>query len=164
MAPLESESSGRYTAAAVLIALLPLWRTECGRAYTAKAEGAIMAASVELDVPGALKRVGGDRELLARIIDFVAEDSPLFVRQMETALESGDFHEVERAAHSLKGLVSNLHCAAVQEKAFEVEGLAHVRDRDAIAAALECLGRLTMQMMLKIDEVRRTLDSQIGVL
>ena len=32
-----------------------------------------MVPSIEFDVPGALKRVGGDRELLVRIIDFVAE-------------------------------------------------------------------------------------------
>jgi two-component system, sensor histidine kinase and response regulator len=116
-----------------------------------------MATSIELDVPGALRRVGGDRELLVRIIDFVVEDSPQFVRRMETALESGEYAEVERAAHSLKGLVSNLHCAAVQEKALEIEGLAHVGNRAGIASALEVLGRLTAQMMLKIDEVRRTL-------
>jgi len=116
-----------------------------------------MATSIELDVPGALRRVGGDRELLVRIIDFVVEDSPQFVRRMETALESGEYSEVERAAHSLKGLVSNLHCAAVQEKALEIEGFAHVGNRTGIASALEVLGRLTAQMMLKIDEVRRTL-------
>ena len=74
-----------------------------------------MAAVIDLDVDGALKRVGGDRELLVRIIDFVVEDSPQFVSRMETALESGEYSEVERAAHSLKGLVSNLHCKAVQE-------------------------------------------------
>ena len=79
---------------------------------------------------------------------------------METALASGEYGEVERAAHSLKGLVSNLHCPAVQEKAREIEGLAHVGDRDAIAAAVECLGRLTEQMMLKIGEARRTLEAK----
>ncbi len=126
--------------------------------------GRNMAASIELDVPGALKRLGGDRELLARIIDFVVEDSPQFVRRMETALASGEYGEVERAAHSLKGLVSNLHCPAVQEKAREIEGLAHVGNRDAVAAAVECLGQLTEQMMLKIGEARRTLEAQMRTL
>ncbi len=44
-----------------------------------------MPAVIDLDVDGALKRVGGDRELLVRIIDFVVEDSPQFVTRMETA-------------------------------------------------------------------------------
>jgi two-component system sensor histidine kinase/response regulator len=117
-----------------------------------------MATAIEFDVPGALRRVGGDRELLARIIDFVAEDSPEFVRRMETALQSGEYAEVERAAHSLKGLVSNLHCRAVQDKALEIEGLAHhLRDRASIAAEIAALNELTTQMMLKIDELRHSL-------
>jgi HPt (histidine-containing phosphotransfer) domain-containing protein len=119
-----------------------------------------MVPSIEFDVPGALKRVGGDRELLVRIIDFVAEDSPEFVRRMESALQSGEYSEVERAAHSLKGLVSNLHCRAVQDKAFEVEGLAHVRDKKSIAAAIANLNELTEQMMIKIDELRHSLAAQ----
>lgn len=123
-----------------------------------------MATAIDLDVSGALRRVGGDRELLVRIIDFVTEDSPQFVSRMKSALESGEYREVERAAHSLKGLVSNLHCMAVQDKAREIEGLAHVEDRDAIAGAIECLGELTEQMILKIVEVRRTLEAQIGSL
>jgi len=123
-------------------------------------ERAIRVSTIDFDVPGALKRVGGDRELLVRIIDFVVEDSPQFVKRMETALQCGEYGEVERAAHSLKGLVSNLHCRAVQDKAFEIEGLAHVRDGNSIAAAIESLGQLTEQMMLKIDELRRSLASQ----
>ena len=120
-----------------------------------------MVASIEFDVPGALKRVGGDRELLVRIIDFVAEDSPEFIRRMKTALQSGQYAEVERAAHSLKGLVSNLHCRAVQDKALEVEGLAHVRDNTAIGAAIANLDDLTEQMMVKIDELRHSLAAEL---
>jgi two-component system, sensor histidine kinase and response regulator len=119
-----------------------------------------MNTSIELDVPGALKRVGGDRELLARIIDFVVEDSPQFLRRMEMALNADQYAEVERAAHSLKGLVSNLDCVAVQNKALEIEGLARVRNRDAIAPALKVLGELTQKMMLKIDEARRKLAAE----
>jgi len=116
-----------------------------------------MATSIELDVPGALKRVGGDRELLARIIDFIVEDSPQFISRIETALKANEYAEVERAAHSLKGLVSNLHCVAVQEKATEIEGFARIHNREAIATALGVLGDLTQKMMLKIAEARRKL-------
>ena len=70
--------------------------------------------------------------------------------------------EVERAAHSLKGLVSNLHCRAVQDKAFEVEGLAHDRDKASIASAIATLSELTEQMTLKIEELRHSLAAQIA--
>ena len=116
--------------------------------------------SIELDVPGALKRVGGDRELLARIIDFVVEDSPQFLTRIETALKDNKYAEVELAAHSLKGLVSNLHCVAVQEKATEIEGLARNHNRDAITQAFAILEDLTQKMMLKIDEIRHKLATE----
>ena len=126
--------------------------------------GEIMAAnitsSIELDVPGALRRVGGDRELLCKIIDFVVEDSPQFLERMGTALGTGDYPEVERAAHSLRGLVSNLRCEAVEEKASQIEKFARTRKREAIATAVDDLSDLTQKMMLKIDEVRRDLTAQ----
>jgi HPt (histidine-containing phosphotransfer) domain-containing protein len=119
-----------------------------------------MTTSIELDVPGALKRAGGDREFLARIIDFVVEDSPKFLRRMETALKADQYAEVELAAHSLKGLVSNLNCVAVQDKAVEIERLARGRNGQAIGPALQVLGELTQKMMVKIDEARRKLAAE----
>ncbi len=66
------------------------------------------------------------------------------------------------AAHSLKGLVSNLHCKAVQDKALEVEALAHNGDRAAMGSAIEVLSRLTQEMMLKVYETRRSLEGAIA--
>jgi HPt (histidine-containing phosphotransfer) domain-containing protein len=119
----------------------------------------LMAKPVELDIPGALRRVGGDRELLARVIDFVVEDSPQLMQRIVAALDAERFREVERAAHSLNGLVSNVHCIAVQEKVLEVEDLARRGDREKIATVLEPLGELIDRMMAKLDDARRELGS-----
>lgn len=116
-----------------------------------------MAKPVELDIPGALRRVGGDRELLARVIDFVVEDSPQLMQKIVSALDAERFREVERAAHSLNGLVSNVHCIAVQEKVLEVEELARRGDREQIVHVLEPLGELIDRMMAKLDDARREL-------
>jgi len=115
--------------------------------------------SVELDVSGALKRVGGDRQLLVRIIDFVIEDSPEYIRQIGAAVSANRYRDAERASHSLKGLVSNLQCQAIQAKALEIEGFARLQDRDAILDALQTLRPLTEQMIAKLDEVRRELET-----
>ena len=45
--------------------------------------------------------------------------------------------------------MSNLHCAAVQDKALEIERLAHFGDQKSIGPALEALVGLTEQMMLE---------------
>ncbi|HEV8068216.1 MAG TPA: Hpt domain-containing protein [Planctomycetaceae bacterium] len=117
-----------------------------------------MIATIEFDVPRALDRVGGDRILLARIIDFVVEDSPDLVRKIETSLENDQFGEVERAAHSLKGLVANVYCDAVQSRAVEIETLARSGDRPAILRALETLSDLMEPMVAKLEVARRELE------
>jgi HPt (histidine-containing phosphotransfer) domain-containing protein len=118
-----------------------------------------MIATIEFDVPRALDRVGGDRLLLARIIDFVVEDSPDLVRRIEMSLEKDQFGEVERAAHSLKGLVSNVYCEAVQSRALEIEALARSGNRSAILLALESLADLMQPMIAKLEVARRELET-----
>lgn len=117
-----------------------------------------MIATIEFDVPRALDRVGGDRILLARIIDFVVEDSPDLVHRIETSLENDEFGEVERAAHSLKGLVANVYCDAVQSRAVEIEMLARSGNRAAILRALESLSDLMEPMVAKLEVARRELE------
>ncbi len=117
-----------------------------------------MIATIEFDVPRALDRVGGDRILLARIIDFVVEDSPELVRKIESSLDKDEFGEVERAAHSLKGLVANVYCDAVQSRAVEIETLARSGDRAAISRALESLADLLEPMISKLEVARRDLE------
>jgi two-component system sensor histidine kinase/response regulator len=119
-----------------------------------------MIATIEFDVPRALDRVGGDRLLLARIIDFVVEDSPELVRKIETSLENDQFGEVERAAHSLKGLIANVYCEAVQSRAVEIETLARSGNRAAILRTLESLSDLMEPMIAKLETARRELEGE----
>ncbi len=119
----------------------------------------MIATTIEFDVPRALDRVGGDRLLLARIIDFVVEDSPDLVRKIESSLESDEFGEVERAAHSLKGLVSNVYCDAVQARAVEIETLARSKNRAGIEHVLETLSDLVEPMIAKLEVARRELEN-----
>ncbi len=119
----------------------------------------MISTTIEFDVPRALDRVGGDRILLARIIDFVVEDSPDLVRKIETSLESDEFGEVERAAHSLKGLVSNVYCEVVQSRAVEIEKMARSKNRAGIEHALKSLADLLEPMISKLEIVRRELET-----
>jgi HPt (histidine-containing phosphotransfer) domain-containing protein len=118
-----------------------------------------MIATIEFDLPRALDRVGGDRELLARIIDFVVEDSPDLVRRIEVSLEESEFGEVERAAHSLKGLVANVYCDAVQSRAVEIETMARSGNRAALLRSLESLSDLLEPMIAKLEVARRELET-----
>jgi HPt (histidine-containing phosphotransfer) domain-containing protein len=114
--------------------------------------------SVDVDLDGALQRMGGDRELLVRVIDFVVEDSPPLVRQMEAALEADRLCEVQQAAHTLRGLVSNVSCTALQTQTVELEALALAGNRNGVANGLQILVQLLNGMMAKLAEARRELN------
>jgi two-component system, sensor histidine kinase and response regulator len=114
--------------------------------------------AVDVDLDGALKRLGGDRELLVRVIEFVVEDSPALLQQMEAALEADRLYDLQQAAHTLRGLVSNVSCSALQTQTVELEALALAGNRKAVAGALQVLAQLLNGMMAKLAEARRELD------
>jgi HPt (histidine-containing phosphotransfer) domain-containing protein len=120
-------------------------------------ERPLMSTNVELDIPSALKRMDGDRELLIRVIDFVVQDSPAHVEQLMTAFEAGRLSDVQNSAHALRGLVSNIDCCAVEQQALEIELLAVAGNREAIANSLKRLVQLLQSMMAKLADVHREL-------
>ncbi len=54
-----------------------------------------------------LARLGGDEELLHEIVQMYFEDYPELLSQIEGAVESDNAEVLARAAHQLKGLLSN---------------------------------------------------------
>ncbi|MBM3724222.1 MAG: Hpt domain-containing protein [Acidobacteria bacterium] len=62
---------------------------------------------ISLNRAVALERVGGDEELLAEVAELFLDDCPNMMREIRTALASGDAKMLERAAHTLKGSVAN---------------------------------------------------------
>lgn len=93
-----------------------------------------------------LDRVEGDEELLAVMIQLYVEDAPRALETMRSALQQGDMHTLERAAHSLKGSSANLAANSAAEAAQRLEQDANRGDAagaEANLAALESvLGRL----------------------
>jgi CheY-like chemotaxis protein/HPt (histidine-containing phosphotransfer) domain-containing protein len=81
-----------------------------------------------LDLPQALERMLGDRELLADAVSLLREDIPGRLSRLEAALREGALPDVNSAAHSIKGAVANLGADAMAESAKELEFAA--RDGD----------------------------------
>jgi HPt (histidine-containing phosphotransfer) domain-containing protein len=57
----------------------------------------------------------GDPELLLDLIRMFLDDGPTKVHSVSEGLKNGDFDQMERAAHSLKGSSGNLGARALQE-------------------------------------------------
>jgi HPt (histidine-containing phosphotransfer) domain-containing protein len=63
-----------------------------------------------VDQASLLERLGGDQELLAELIESFLADSPQLLEEIGSAEAAGDASQLMRAAHTLKGSVSNF-CA-----------------------------------------------------
>jgi HPt (histidine-containing phosphotransfer) domain-containing protein len=87
-----------------------------------------------------LARVDNDLPFLAETVEMLQSDGRSLMADVQSALAAGDAAGVGRAAHALKGMISNFCAATTQEKALEVERLgksAELAPAHAAAAALQ---------------------------
>ncbi len=89
----------------------------------------------------ALSRVGGDAELLKEIALLFLEDYPQSLRELREAIETGDAKRVERAAHGLKGSVSNFGARTAVEAAYRIETMGRAEQLTGVEPALRMLER-----------------------
>jgi CheY-like chemotaxis protein len=89
------------------------------------------------DRTAVLARVGGDRSLLAEVVDLFLQESSGMVDELRAALDIRESKRLMRAAHTIKGAVDIFGAQAVYDAAFQVETLAQQgkldQARDAIA-------------------------------
>jgi HPt (histidine-containing phosphotransfer) domain-containing protein len=68
-----------------------------------------------------LERVDNDWEFLGDTVRMLAEDAPGLLAGVRRAVEAGDGPGVGRAAHTLKGMISNFCAPDAQASALAVE-------------------------------------------
>lgn len=103
-----------------------------------------------LDKTAVLDRVGGDVELLKEIVDLFLETCPGLLEEIREALRKGDPESMEKAAHSLKGSVSNFGAESAAAAALRIERMGRSRDLSVAPVAIMSLER-------EIDRVREEL-------
>jgi two-component system, sensor histidine kinase and response regulator len=113
-------------------------------------------APIAFDEQGGLARVGGNKELYAKLLRQFVERQADTVAQVGAALAQGDAPLAERLAHSLKGVSGNLGATAVQHVAGALEKC--IRERagqqaiDAARLALAAvLDPLVAQLKVRIS-------------
>jgi HPt (histidine-containing phosphotransfer) domain-containing protein len=99
----------------------------------------------------ALSHVGGDRALLDELLDIFAEDAPVRMDTIRSAIAGGDVQVLMREAHTLKGVLKVLGAAAAAGLARDLEKLASHGDlsgaREVCAALDRSMGRLTQELL-----------------
>ncbi len=104
-------------------------------------------SSAELDLESALTRLGGDRDLLKDMLEFLQQDIPPLLEEIHSSFNQCDAERMERAAHSLKGLSSNFDATEVVKLAAEVERLGRQGDLAAAATVIPRLERRSRRLL-----------------
>lgn len=131
-----------------------------GRPPAASDDGRRPREEVPLDEPiydrtASLKRLGGSEELFRDLIGFFMEDAPGLLEQLRAGLLNDDAAAVERAAHSLKGLVANCGGLPASTAAARVETIGR---EGRLAEAPESVERLVAEL----DRLREALRAELG--
>jgi two-component system, sensor histidine kinase and response regulator len=82
-----------------------------------------------------LDRVDNDVSFLAETVQMLETDGRTLMGQVKAAVAAGDAPGVGRAAHTLKGMISNFCAADVQALALEVERAGKAGDSAGAAVA-----------------------------
>jgi CheY-like chemotaxis protein/HPt (histidine-containing phosphotransfer) domain-containing protein len=107
----------------------------------------------------ALEFVGGDPALLAQIIRLYLGDAPAMLEKLRAGLAQGNAHDVERAAHRLKGYFGTLAAENAVETASHLEALGR---EGALDKAGEVMGGLEEEMMRLEEEITLLLGELPG--
>jgi two-component system sensor histidine kinase/response regulator len=101
----------------------------------------VAGPKANFNLDAALIRLGGDRELLAALIEIFLEDGPPLMARVQSAYVAPDRSALHLAAHNLRGLASNFDARDVTDPALRLEQLA------ASGGALDSPGRATLDQL-----------------
>ncbi len=83
-----------------------------------------------------LSRLDGDTELAAQLAAIFIDEYPRMLERLRGAVAAGSADEVRRAAHALKGSVSNFVDGGPTATAFELETMGRNGQLDGTSAVL----------------------------
>jgi two-component system sensor histidine kinase/response regulator len=99
------------------------------------------------DYAGSLRRMGDDHELFHEMAGLLKADAPDLLRTIRSAFDQGDLSQVQRGAHTLKGLASNFGAEQAVAAAAELERLAKQRQSPATPQAIDALERTIEELI-----------------
>jgi two-component system, sensor histidine kinase and response regulator len=104
-----------------------------------------------LDFPAALRRLGGNRTLLIKLLREFRSEFGASVASIRVALEGGEFELARRLSHTLKGVAGNLSATRVHAAARQLEDV--IVARAPAASCLEQLGLALEPLLAGIERL-----------
>jgi len=108
-------------------------------------------STTTVDAEQLLQRCMGQVAIVERVLAQFGESAEDMLLQVEMGLERGDWEEVSRAAHSLKGAAAGISDESLRAAAARVEALA--RQRQAKACREDALPALRDELRLCLESI-----------
>ncbi|MBY0525848.1 MAG: PAS domain S-box protein [Gemmataceae bacterium] len=102
----------------------------------------------DFDYAASLERTGGDAQLLGEMATLFAAEGPKLLREIRDAIARKDAALLERAAHTLRGSVSNFGAPAAVAAVGPLESMGRTGELEGASAAYERL-ELALQQLTK---------------
>jgi two-component system sensor histidine kinase/response regulator len=106
-----------------------------------------------LDKAELMDRLGGDKNLLAKIAELFEGECDSYVSAIREAIRSSDLKTLESASHALKGMLSNLAAEGATEAALKLENMARSGDLIGAEEALRSLNSHLESLKPAIEEL-----------
>ena len=113
-------------------------------------------ASEIMDLEKSLRRLDGDRSLLIDLIGFFLEDFPALLVRMDEAAGADDAASLERAAHSMKGLVANFDAMVARDIAQHIETAAKQRDMATAKGLIDGIKQAASELAEHLERYRQS--------
>jgi HPt (histidine-containing phosphotransfer) domain-containing protein len=97
------------------------------------------ADAATLDAPALLRRLGGNRKLLAQVVQLFRADCTKRMSEFEAAVAGLDWVRLRQEAHTLKGTLGNICANAAYAAALKLEKLAHEQSPGELTEAMQNL-------------------------
>lgn len=103
------------------------------------------------DKPSALKRVRGKEERLQMLLKMFTDDANSRLKEIHSAIESGDAETIRYAAHTLKGIAGNLSLMQLHELCGAIEK--NAEDTSALGSLAPSLTQVADKTLSHLAEV-----------
>jgi CheY-like chemotaxis protein len=114
--------------------------------------------AVQMDLPSALQRLGGQQALYSRLAQDLLDDLPTLVGQLDQATAQGDVKKAAACLHTYKGTTATLGLVALSKELARLESLCvsgmQPADRETLLHTLSCA----------VDAARSALSQAVDML
>lgn len=106
-----------------------------------------------IDRDALLNELDGDEELLSELVETMKAEMPKLLHEVRVAVEAGDAALMGRAAHTLKGAVSNFGARAAADAALALERMGRSGSLDGASEALAVLDTEMARMARALESL-----------